>query len=83
MAKGVIIRSDYNNFNTLTIVQRDDGDIVISTFAKDIEDSSIEIATRQGGTRLKNSTEVIKHFRAIIDLLSDGTEREDIVRVLE
>ena len=47
-----------------------------------ITDKNVEIATSQGGSRINHNAEVIKHFMAIIDLLSDGTEREDIVRVL-
>ena len=82
MAKGVIVRSDYSNNNSLQIIQKDDGDIVIRTYIRDEHDKSIEIATNQGGSRINHNTEVIKHFMAIIELLSDGTEREDIVRIL-
>ena len=32
--------------------------------------------------RMAEINELNKHFKAIIDLLSDGTEREDIVRVI-
>ena len=81
--RGVIITSDYSNKNTLKIFQKDDGDIVISTYIRNENDSGVEIATSQGGTRLEHSAEIIKHFMAIIDLLSDGTQREDIVRVLK
>lgn len=83
MAKGVIVRSDYSNNNSLQIIQKDDGDIVIRTYIRDEHDKGIEIATNQGGSRINHNTEVIKHFMAIIDLLSDGTEREDIVRILK
>lgn len=83
MARGVVIRSDYSNDNQLQITLKDDGDIVIRTYIRDKQDRGVEIATGQGGTRLNHSAEVIEHFKAIIDLLSDGTEREDIVRVLE
>lgn len=83
MAKGVIIRSDYSNDNSLQILQKDDGDIVIRTYIRDEHDKAIEIATNQGGSRINHNTEVIKHFMAIIELLSDGTEREDIVKVLK
>lgn len=83
MAKGVIIRSDYSNYNTLSIIQKEDGDIVVSTYIRDDNDSGVEIATCQGGTRLNHSAEIINHFRAIIDLLSDGSEKEDVVRVLK
>lgn len=82
MAKGVVIRSDYCNDNALQILQKDDGDIVIKAIIRSETDKNVEIATNQGGSRIKHNTEVIKHFMAIIDLLSDGTEREDIVRVL-
>lgn len=82
MAKGVIIRSDYCNDNSLQIFQKDDGDIVIRTYICNNTDRNVEIATNQGGSRVNHNTEVIKHFRAIIDLLSDGTEREDIVRII-
>lgn len=83
MARGVIFRSDYSNENSLQILQKDDGDIVIKTYIGSDTDKNIEIATSQGGTRLEHSGEIIKHFMAIIDLLSDGTQREDIVRVLK
>ena len=83
MVKGIIVRSDYSNNNSLQILQKDDGDIVIRTYIRDEHDKGIEIATNQGGSRMNHNTEVIKHFRAIIDLLSDGTERDDIVRILE
>ena len=83
MSKGIVIRSDYSNQNTLTITQKIDGDIVIHTCIRDENDKNVVIATNQGGTRLNHSVEVIKHFMAIIDLLSDGTEREDIVRILK
>lgn len=83
MAKGIIFKSDYSNHNTLQILQKDDGDIVINTCIRDEHDRNIEIATTQGGTRLNHSGEIIKHFMAIIDLLSDGTQREDIVRILK
>lgn len=83
MAKGVIIKSDYSNANSLQILQKDDGDIVIRTYIRDENDKGIEIATNQGGSRINHNTEVIKHFMAIIELLSDGTEREDIIRVLK
>ena len=83
MAKGVIIRSDYSNDNSLQILQKDDGDIVIRTYIRDENDKGIEIATNQGGSRINHNVEVIKHFMAIIDLLSDGTERDDIVRILK
>lgn len=83
MAKGVIIRSDYSNDNSLQILQKDDGDIVIRTYIRDEQDKGIEIATNQGGSRINHNTEIIKHFMAIIDLLSDGTQRDDIVRVLK
>lgn len=82
MAKGVVIKSDYCNNNYLKILQKDDGDIVIKTVIRDVIDKNVEIATNQGGSRINHNTEVIKHFMAIIDLLSDGTEREDIIRVL-
>ena len=83
MAKGVVLKSDYSNKNMLTITQKEDGDIVLHAYIRDENDKNIVIATNQGGTRLNHSTEVIKHFKAIIELLSDGTEREDIVRILE
>ena len=83
MANGVIVRSDYSNKNTLTITQKVDGDIVIHACVRDDSDKNIVIATSQGGTRLNHSAEIIQHFRAIIDLLSDGSERDDIVRILE
>jgi len=83
MAKGVIIRSDYSNHNTLSIIQKEDGDIVINTYIRDDNDNNVVIATRQGGTRLNHSTEIRKHFRAIIDLLSDSSENENIVRIIE
>lgn len=82
MVKGVIIRSDYCNDNSLQILQKDDGDIVIKTYIRNDTDKSIEIATNQGGSRINHNAEVIKHFMAIIDLLSDGTEREDVVRII-
>ena len=82
MAKGVIIRSDYCNDNALQIIQKDDGDIVVHAIIRNDIDKNIEIATNQGGSRIKHNTEVIKHFMAIIDLLSDGIEREDVVRVI-
>lgn len=82
MARGVIIRSDYSNDNFLQILQKDDGDIVIRTYIRDENDKNVEIATNQGGTRLNHSAEVIRHFKAIIKLLSDGTEKENIVRIL-
>lgn len=83
MAKGVVIRSDYSNHNTLSIIQKEDGDIVIHSYIKDENDDNVVIATRQGGTRLNHSTEIRKHFRAIIDLLSDGSENENIVCIIE
>ena len=67
----VTVKSDMSNQNNLTILQQDDGDIVISTYIRDEYDSSVEICTGQGGSRLKNNTEIIKHFMAIIDLLMD------------
>lgn len=82
MAKGVIVKSDYCNNNYLQILQKDDGDIVVRTIIGDATDKAVEIATNQGGSRINNNTEVIKHFMAIIDLLSDGTEREDIVKTI-
>ena len=82
MSRGVIIRSDYSNDNSLQIIQKDDGDIVIKTIIRDDHDKCVEIATNQGGSRISHNIEVIKHFVEIINLLSDGTEREDIVRVL-
>lgn len=81
--RGVIITSDYSNKNTLKIFQKDDGDIVISTYIRDENDSGVEIAAGQGGTRLEHNAEIIKHFTAIIDLLSDGSQKEDIVKVLK
>lgn len=83
MARGVIIKSDYSNLNTLQLLRKEDGDIVIRTYIRDPNDGKIEIATHQGGTRLQHSTEIIQHFNAIINLLSDGTEREDIVTIIE
>lgn len=82
MAKGVIVKSDYCNNNYLQILQKDDGDIVVKTIIRDDTDKAVEIATNQGGSRINNNTEVIKHFMAIIDLLSDGTERDDIVKII-
>ena len=82
MAKGIIIRSDYSNNNYLQILQKDDGDIVVKTIIRDAVDKSVEIATCQGGSRIQHNTEIIKHFMSIIDLLSDGTERDDIVKVI-
>lgn len=82
MVKGVAVKSDYSNNNILTIIQRDDGDIVFSLHVGDDHDRTMHFATTQGGTRLKNSSEIINHFSAIIDLLSDDSQRDDVVRVL-
>lgn len=81
MAKSIVLTSDYSDKNTLKIFQKDDGDIVISTNIQDPEDSAVIISTEDGGTRLNHSTEIIQHFMAILNLLSDGTQREDIVQV--
>ena len=69
--KRVTFKSDMSNQNTLTIIQQDDGDIIISTYIRDEYDSGVEICTSQGGLRLKHNNEIIKHFNAIIDLLLD------------
>ena len=82
MTKGVIIKSDYSNNNALQITQKEDGDIVIRAYIRDATDRNIEIATKQGGSRINHNIEVIRHFMAIIDLLSDGSEREDVVKIL-
>lgn len=82
MAKGIVIRSDYSDKNQLQILQKDDGDIVIRTYIRDEHSRDIEIATNQGGTRINHSAEIREHFMAIINLLADGTERDNIVRVL-
>ena len=74
----VTVKSDMSNQNNLTILQQDDGDIVISTYIRDEYDSGVEICTSQGGSRLKNNSEIIKHFMAIIDLLMD--EDDTLVR---
>ena len=76
--KRVTVGSDMTHKNSLTILQQDDGDIVISTYIRDEYDSGVEICTSQGGSRLKNNTEIIKHFMAIIDLLMD--EDDTLVR---
>lgn len=76
----VTVKSDMSNKNTLTILQQDDGDVVISVYAKDEMNSGVEICTSQGGSRLKNNAEIIKHFMAIIDLLMD--EDDALVRKL-
>lgn len=76
--KRVTVGSDMSTKNNLTIIQQDDGDIVISTYIRDEYDSGVEICTGQGGSRLKNHTEIIKHFMAIIDLLMD--EDDALVR---
>ena len=76
--RSVTVKSDMSNQNNLTILQQDDGDIVISTYIRDKYDSGVEICTGQGGSRLKNNTEIIKHFMAIIDLLMD--ENDALVR---
>ena len=81
MVKGVAVKSDYSNLNTMTLIQRDDGDIVFNIHIGDDQDRTMHFATTQGGTRINHSSEIINHFSAIIDLLSDGTQREDIVRV--
>ena len=83
MAKGITIKSDYSNLNYLTITKKEDGDIVIHPIIRDENDKNIVIATHQGGTRFNHSLEIRKHLMAIIDLLSDGTEKEDIVRIIE
>mgnify|MGYP003305001184 CR=1 FL=1 len=82
MAKGVIIKSDYCNNNYLQIIQKDDGDIIVKTIIRDATDKNVEIATNQGGSRINHNTDIIKHFIAIIDLLSDGTERDDIIKII-
>lgn len=74
----VTVKSDMPSQNNLTIIQNDDGDIVIFTYIRDENDSGVEICTCQGGSRLKNSTEIINHFTAIIDLLMD--ENDALVR---
>lgn len=76
--KRVTFKSDMSNQNNLTIIQQDDGDIVISTYIMDKNDSGVEICTSQGGSRLKHNNEIIKHFNAIIDLLLD--ENDSVVR---
>ena len=76
--RSVTVKSDMPNQNNLTILQQDDGDIVISTYIRDKYDSGVEICTGQGGSRLKNNTEIIEHFMAIIDLLMD--ENDALVR---
>ena len=81
--KGVVIRSDYSPNNLLQILQKDDGDVVIRTYIRDEHRKDIEIATSQGGTQLNHSLEVRQHLIAIIDLLSDGTERDDVVRIMK
>lgn len=74
----VSVRSDMSNRNVLTIIEQDDGDIVLETFAPlDELDRSVEICTEQGGSRLKNHYKIIKHFSAIIDLLME--ENDEIV----
>lgn len=76
----VTVKSDMSNHNTLSILQQDDGDIVISTYIRDLNDHGVEICTGQGGSRLKNHTEIIRHFMAIMDLLAQ--EDSDIVKVI-
>ena len=80
--KTVIFKSDYSNNNTLQITQRDDGDVVIRTTIRDENDRGVTIATTQGGSRLKHNGEIIKHFSAIIELLSGSEQNENIVRVV-
>lgn len=78
---GVTVKSDMSNQNNLTIIQQDDGDIVISTYIRDDKDTGVEICTGQGGSRLKNNAEIIKHFKAIIDLLMN--EDDALVRKIK
>ena len=78
--KRVTVRSDMSPHNTLSIMQQDDGDIVISTYIRDQYDHGVEICTGQGGSQLKNHTEIIRHFMAIMDLLSQ--EDSDVVKVM-
>ena len=61
--RSVTVKSDMSNQNNLTILQQDDGDIVISTYIRDKYDSGVEICTDQGGSRLKNNTEIIDKIR--------------------
>lgn len=75
----VCVKSDMSNKNSLTIIQQDDGDIIISTYINDENDHGVEICTCQGGSRLKHNTEIIKHFNAIIDLLMDE-DNDEIVK---
>lgn len=83
MAKGVIVRSDYSDKNLLMLLKKDDGDIIITTQMNDKKDKTIGVATLINGSKLFHSGEVRKHLSAIIDLLSDGKEKEDIVKILQ
>lgn len=70
--KKITFTSDYSNYNKITFIQRDDGDIVISTFIGDEYDHSVHFATRQGGTRLhKNGYKILKKLSEIMDLLEE------------
>ena len=83
MARGVIIRSGDSNCNFLGIKQIDNGDMVVSTVIKDTDSNCVVISTRQGSGIGEHSEDVIHHLRAIIDLLSDGSENGEMVCVLE
>ena len=77
----MIIKSDYSNENYLELIEKDDGDIVIKTIIRDKSDRSVVISTSQGGGKLKNGLEVRNHLRKIIELLSNGSESPDKVRI--
>lgn len=79
--KGVIIKSDYSNENYLELIEKDDGNIVIKTIIRDKSDRSVVISTSQGGGKLENGLEVRNHLRKIIELLSNGSESPDKVRI--
>ena len=72
MSKNCKFVSDNTPFespNTLTISQRDDGDIELHISVRNETDRSVSI--RASGSRLRNWGQVIKKFSEIIDLLNE------------
>ena len=70
MCKFVSDNTPYEEPNTLTMVQRDDGDIEFSISVRHPQESGISI--RASGSRLRNYAKVINLFSQIIDLLNEG-----------
>ena len=75
--KKITFTSDYSNDNKITFIQRDDGDIIISTSIKDESEHGVHFATGEGGTRLrKNGYKILKKLSEIMDLLEEEKDGE-------